>query len=298
MSAECPGFLHRFGDSLAVGTQFVVEGEIDFKTGNINFPGDIHVKGGIGAGFTVNAGGNVVVEGDVDSATVISGGDVTLRGGCFGKGTGRIQAKGALRIEFAQQCLLECKQLFAAKFLQDCKIIASGIDASAKGCYARGGSIFCYGPVLVYELGSESGHMDIRILDEQEEEFRTELAKLELLETQERVPFDLLERKLRSLKAILAKSGSAPIPPKVAAEMKAVVEAYQIHRRKLANIQSEKAMIQGSLNLPRERKFSLKILGSVTGSVSLDLFHIRRNLTRSDSGKEILVVPGEGLVAR
>lgn len=298
LSAECPGFLYRYGDSLAVGTEFVVDGDVDFKTGNINFPGDIHVKGGIGAGFTVTAGGNVVVEGDVDSATVISGGNVTLHSGCFGKGVGRIQAKGALRVEFAQQTSLECKQLFASKFLQDCKIIAAGIDASAKGCYVRGGSIICYGPVLVYELGSESGNMDIRILDEQEEAFRTELANLELMETQEREPFDLLERKLRSFKALLAKSGSAPVPPKVAAEMKVLVEEYQNHRRKLANIQSEKTMIQGSLDLPRERRFSLKILGSVTGSVGLELFYIRRIVTKSDSGKEILVLPDQGLVAR
>lgn len=296
--AERAGYLYRAGDSPAVGTKYVLEGAVDFHTGNLNFPGDIHIKRGIGEGFTVNAGGSVVVEGEVDCATVISGGDITIESGCFGRGKGRLQAKGNIRVAFAQQCVLECNQLIVTKFLQDCKAIVSGLDASAKGCYVKGGDIFCYGAMTVYAVGSEGGQTAIHILDEQEELFRTEKAKLAMQVAKEKPSFDQMEKKLATMKAILAKAGPNQITPKVAAEMKALVEAYQLQRRKMANLQSEMAMIDESLNLPRERKFSLKILGSVTGTLGLEMFHIRRLVTQADSGKELMVIPGEGLVAR
>lgn len=57
-------------------------------------------------------------------------------------------------------------------------------------------------------------------------------------------------------------------------------------------------MLDREINRPRERTFVLSIKGMVTGSVNLDMFHIRRLLNPGESGKEFLVSSQMGLISR
>jgi uncharacterized protein (DUF342 family) len=299
LTAAKSGYLFRQGDTLGVGTTYVVEGDVGFNTGNIHFTGDIEIRGGIGEGFTVEATGDILVLGDVDGANIISGnGNVTIQGGCFGKGKGGIRAKHEVRVAFAQQADIECKRLIAGKALQDCRVSAFSVDASASGCKVFGGSILSYGSVLLDQAGAEGARTEITILDEQEEAFRKEKAILEAEEAKTAPQMEALDRKLRAIKALIAKSGATQLPPKVAAEMKAAVEAFQTVRRRLANLSSEKTMLEAEINKPRERIYLLRIRGEVSGTINLDMFHIKRLVSSMDSKMELLVSPGLGLIAR
>jgi uncharacterized protein (DUF342 family) len=299
LSAAKSGYLFRQGDTLGVGTTYVVDGDVDFNTGNIHFTGDIEVRGGIGEGFTVEATGSILVMGDVDGASIISGnGSVAIQGGCFGKGKGRIRAKQEVRVAFAQHVDIECKHLIVGKALQDCRVSAFSVDASAAGCKVFGGGILSYGSVFLDEAGAEGARTEITILDEQEEAFRKEKAIIEAEEAKHLPQMEALDRKLRAMKALIAKSGATQLPPKVAAEMKTVVEAFQTLRRKLANLSSEKIMLDAEINKPRERSYLLRIRGEVNGTLNLDMFHIKRLVTSMDSKMELLVSPEYGLIAR
>lgn len=299
LTAAKSGYLFRQGDTLGVGTTYVVEGDVDFNTGNIHFAGDIEVRGGIGEGFTVEATGSILVMGEVDGASIISSnGNVTIQGGCFGKGKGKIRAKHEVRVAFAQHVDIECKHLIAGKALQDCRVTAFSVDASAAGCKVFGGSILSYGSVLLNEAGAEGARTEITILDEQEEAFRKEKAILEAEEAKTMPQLEVLDRKLRAMKALIAKAGATQLPPKVAAEMKAVVEAFQTLRRRLANLSSEKTMLDAEINKPRERIYLLRIGAEVHGAINLDMFHIKRLVSSMDSKMELLVSTEYGLIAR
>jgi hypothetical protein len=172
------------------------------------------------------------------------------------------------------------------------------LDASASGCQVMGGKILCYGNALLSEAGAEGERTEITILDEQEEAFRKERAKLEAEEAKQQPHMEALDRKVRTQKALLAKAGTAKLPPKVAEEMKATLEAYQAARRALANVQSEKTMLDQEINRPRERVFVMRVSGMITGNVFLDMFRIKRLLNPGDSGKEFLVTKDKGLISR
>jgi len=47
-----------------------VQGDVDYSTGNIDFPGEVQIKGDVKPGFTVKAKGDVVVGGVIEAATV------------------------------------------------------------------------------------------------------------------------------------------------------------------------------------------------------------------------------------
>lgn len=63
----------------------VVEKNVDYSTGNLDFVGDIIIRGDICAGFSVHTTGTVTVDGAVEGAIVEAGGDIIITKG----GTGR-----------------------------------------------------------------------------------------------------------------------------------------------------------------------------------------------------------------
>lgn len=57
---------------------------VDNSTGDIDYEGDVVVKGNVLAGFTVKATGDITVSGIVEGATVIAGGNITFNRGIQG----------------------------------------------------------------------------------------------------------------------------------------------------------------------------------------------------------------------
>jgi uncharacterized protein (DUF342 family) len=59
-------------------------------------------------GFRVDAGGDIQVRGDVEAANMTSErGNITIRGGVFGRGKSRLSTpKGSMFLQMAQECEL------------------------------------------------------------------------------------------------------------------------------------------------------------------------------------------------
>jgi len=67
--------------AIHVITNFVVDGDVDFSVGNIDFEGDVEVRGDVKNKFVVKATGNILIKGAVDGATVMAGRDIIVAGG-------------------------------------------------------------------------------------------------------------------------------------------------------------------------------------------------------------------------
>lgn len=59
-------------------------GDVDLRTGNIDFPGTVNVTGDIHVGMTVKASGDIHVNGTVEGVTLVAGGDIAVKGGIVG----------------------------------------------------------------------------------------------------------------------------------------------------------------------------------------------------------------------
>lgn len=53
---------------------------VDMKSGNVNFVGDVEINGTVGEGMTVKAGNSLVIKKDVDNAKVLAGGEINISG--------------------------------------------------------------------------------------------------------------------------------------------------------------------------------------------------------------------------
>jgi uncharacterized protein (DUF342 family) len=74
------GFVYRLGNLICVSSIYIAEGGVNFKTGNIDYDGDVLVRGDVLPGFTVSADGNINIEGAVEAATITSrNGSIVVR---------------------------------------------------------------------------------------------------------------------------------------------------------------------------------------------------------------------------
>jgi uncharacterized protein len=99
--ASVPGFLQQKDGVLSVNECFVVDGSVDYSTGNISYAQSAMIRGDIADGFTINVGGALEVGGAVGEAKLLIGGDVLIKKGFVGSGHGLITAKGAVNLGFS-----------------------------------------------------------------------------------------------------------------------------------------------------------------------------------------------------
>ena len=79
-----------------------VDGDVDDTTGNIDTEDDVKIRGSVGAGFTVRAGGSIIIGDTVQSgATVNAHGDIVAAKGISGETT-KVFTQGNLHTRFIQ----------------------------------------------------------------------------------------------------------------------------------------------------------------------------------------------------
>ncbi len=102
--ATASGHVFYMNDKIAVKTLLNVPQDVDFKTGNIFFIGDVAVHGSVKAGFSVH-GNNVRVMGVVEGANVRAHTHLLVEGGVWG-GVGEkglVYAGGNLKCSFLEK---------------------------------------------------------------------------------------------------------------------------------------------------------------------------------------------------
>ncbi|MCF7935499.1 MAG: FapA family protein [Synergistales bacterium] len=139
---------------------YEVPGDVDYSTGNIEFVGDVTIKGTVREGFDVTAGGNIIVNGVVEGATISCEGTVTLKSGIRGMSRGRIQARGNIICTYCGQAWVRSEgDIFVAEAIMHSDIGAKGtIDAvqGGKGLIV-GGKVQAGRGVRCETLGNDMG---------------------------------------------------------------------------------------------------------------------------------------------
>lgn len=100
--ATTSGLAGRVGERIVVMPIRTVEGDVDFKTGNVYFEGNLQVRGGVKPGFKVSATGNVQIGAAVEAAQIEAGGDVVVNAGIIGQGECQIKAGGGVTARFIE----------------------------------------------------------------------------------------------------------------------------------------------------------------------------------------------------
>ncbi|MBR1635057.1 MAG: DUF342 domain-containing protein [Lachnospiraceae bacterium] len=173
--AETNGHVKLAGEQVYVSDVYEVQHDVDNSTGNIEFPGNVHIKGNVRGGFSVIARGDVIVDGVVEDALIQSGGQVIIKRGIHGMHKGIIDAEGNVITQF-----IENATIFSGGYVETGSSIYSEVNASQdvivndhKG-FIAGGVIRAGGKVESHTMGSSMGaltRIEVGMAPEKKEQY-------------------------------------------------------------------------------------------------------------------------------
>lgn len=100
------GELHFDKNQLTIDVAQKIKGDVGPATGNLRFPGPIAIAGTILTGYSVIAGGDILVTGAVEAALVSADGAIKITEGIKGAKRGTIRARKTIEAAFAEQAML------------------------------------------------------------------------------------------------------------------------------------------------------------------------------------------------
>jgi len=86
---------------------YKVDGNVDYSTGNIDFPGTVIIKGDVLGGFSVKADGDVIIGGCVENAYIDAKGNITIQNGVLGKNEGYLRALGSISAKYIEHSMID-----------------------------------------------------------------------------------------------------------------------------------------------------------------------------------------------
>lgn len=110
---------------------YIVQGDVNLKTGHISFLGNVIVTGSVEDNFNITAEGNIEIKGSVGKCRLEAKGNITVSQGIMGKDEAYIKADKCLYAKFIQQ--VSKVEVGDSVYVQDA-IMQSYVDATHEIC--------------------------------------------------------------------------------------------------------------------------------------------------------------------
>ncbi len=105
----------------------VIQGDVDLTVGNIDFIGDIVIRGSVKSGFVLKSGGNITVMGVVENARLESKGDIILAMGIQGLDSGVLVAQGGVISKYIQRATVISHDKICAEYIMHSNLMCEGV---------------------------------------------------------------------------------------------------------------------------------------------------------------------------
>lgn len=256
-TAAVTGKITYQSERLIITNLLEIEDDVTHVTGNIDFAGDLVIKGSITTGMTVKATGNITVNGHVEGAILYSGRDIILKNGMQGGGKGEIHCKGNVSGKFFEQTDIEAGGNINANAILNCVIVAEGqIKVSGKLGVIVGGRTHAVKGISATTVGNMSevkmelivgvdsevyvkiGELEekIRPLMEEKKKIETGIAQIDrVLKTQQKP--DLQMKKMQLLRTKISRES----------EIKTLTEQKQRYERWIEDAKDARLTVQKSI---------------------------------------------------
>jgi uncharacterized protein (DUF342 family) len=260
LQAALDGRVELEGTTIGVNPVLIVDSDVDYHTGHIDFPGDVYVSGQVHDGFKVHAEGSIYAGSPLDATDMVAGGDLTAGHGLMGRNDGTIRIGGTLRAKYVENCLIEAgSDVFVERGIMRSHVYTSGMVATSERGMILGGLIFAQNGVQTRQVGTATGppvaiHCGVDYLAEQ---------KLDIL----RAKAERITLKLQEVRRMRAHSTS-PDLERMLEELKADLRA--------TNEASETLLFE----LDRNEQVQISASGTVFPGTSIEICHVSCTVER------------------
>ncbi len=151
--ADISGNLRWCGTHFVVDKDVTVKGDVDVSVGNIDFIGDVIIKGNVEEGYEIYSGGNVTVTGMVTGARIYAKGKIDVRMGVV---SSSFEAE-EISANFFENCTITAKGRITAQNFIGCEVFCAGkLTASGGKAAIIGGKYTCLSDIEANIIGSET----------------------------------------------------------------------------------------------------------------------------------------------
>ncbi len=220
--AAVDGNLCYANGAFCVNEELLIKGDVDVASGNIDFIGNVIIKGNVCEGYSVTSKKNITVNGTVTGATLTAEGDISVKTGIINS---TVDCKGNIRMGFCENSNVRCDNNVEAQSFVGGEVYAGKeIFASGKGVM-MGGKYTALENIEAATIGSEGYAKTVitvgnnAVLTEEKEEL---VRKNEVLEDK----FDQLGKILTTLTE-LAKAAKLT-PEREQMKVEAMKSRFQI----------------------------------------------------------------------
>ncbi len=156
--ATVTGCIEEKDGNITINKIYVVDGDVSLSSGNINFDGDVEVRGDVKPRAIIEATGNITVKGCVEAAFLKAGHDILVKQGVLGKGMGIIEAGNDISGKYFENVKIYAEHDVRSNYLYNCNCIAMNrVEISGrKGAIVGGITSAIYG-IEAAELGNKMG---------------------------------------------------------------------------------------------------------------------------------------------
>ncbi|MCL2020119.1 MAG: FapA family protein [Oscillospiraceae bacterium] len=141
-------------NSFVIEQTLVIKEDVDVSTGNIDFIGDVLVKGNVAENFTIKSKRNITVNGTVTGATIIADGNVNI---ALGSINSDIVSQGDVKLGFCESSKVECKGNFSSQSVIAGEVFCGGsFNATQNRGVVYGGKHIALNGFVANIIGSEN----------------------------------------------------------------------------------------------------------------------------------------------
>ncbi len=154
---EVNGHASLIDDKVFVSNVYEVE-DVDASTGDINYDGNVLVKGNVRSGYTIIAKGNIEVNGVIEGAVLRADGDILLKRGIQGMGKADVECQGNLVAKFIENAKVVAGGFIQTDSIMHSRVSAKGeIEISGKKGFVTGGLVRSAKMISAKNIGSPMG---------------------------------------------------------------------------------------------------------------------------------------------
>ncbi len=156
-TANTKGKIEYRNGEIIINDVYEVNTDVDFSHGNIDFDGDVQIKGNVVSGISITASGNVLIDGHVGGASIKAGKDIILSEGVQAKGCGRIEAQGNISAKFFENAKVRAKGEIKASYILNSDVYSeSKITVEGRKATILGGNVHGVKGIETYNCGNEA----------------------------------------------------------------------------------------------------------------------------------------------
>jgi uncharacterized protein (DUF342 family) len=289
--ADTEGVVKMDDGRVSVLSILEIDSDVGLGTGNIDFNGEVRVKGNVISDFEIKAKDQLIINGLVESARLTSGGDLIINGGIQGNDRAVITTDGNLISKYIINAKVIVKGNIEADTIMHSEVICDGqvILKGRKGSLV-GGITNVKEAIDARIIGSEMGTQTrIRLGIDQEMILEFQRVSEEMKQVKENLTklqqaSSLLEKKLRA----------QPDDAKTSALLKNTRDNIERYRANLQELADKNETISEKFKTARDAKIDVGTLyPGVKIQISSDYMNVKdtfKNVTikRSQKGIDII----------